>query len=85
MKTKYDELTLTHNLSGVILPTERYEEVYSNGAYAIPEVIVVYDDTIDVNVTRTEVHQAEGKHEAKTNDRAIYETVKKNARTWLWT
>ena len=32
MTTKYDELTLTHNLSGVILPTERYEEVYSNGA-----------------------------------------------------
>ena len=24
MKTKYDELTLTHNLSGVILPFERY-------------------------------------------------------------
>ena len=27
MKTKYDELTLTHNLSGVILPTERYEHI----------------------------------------------------------
>ena len=25
MKTKYDELTLTHNLSGVILPAESYE------------------------------------------------------------
>ena len=27
MKTKYDELTLTHNLSGVILPTERYKHI----------------------------------------------------------
>ena len=25
MKTKYDELTLTHNLSGVVLPSERYQ------------------------------------------------------------
>ena len=25
MKTTYDELTLQHNLSGVILPAERYE------------------------------------------------------------
>ena len=24
MKKKYDKLTLTHNLSGVILPTDRY-------------------------------------------------------------
>ena len=31
MKTKYDEITLTHNLSGVILPTKRYEHIYSNG------------------------------------------------------
>ena len=28
MKTKYDELTLTHNLPGVILPSERYEHIY---------------------------------------------------------
>ena len=27
MKIKYDEMTLTHNLSGVILPTERYEHI----------------------------------------------------------
>ena len=38
MKTKYDELTLTHNLSGVILPTKRYEHIYSNGAYLLPPV-----------------------------------------------
>ena len=31
MKTKYEKLTLTHNLSGVILPTKRYEHIYSNG------------------------------------------------------
>ena len=42
MTTKYDELTLTHNLSGFILPSERYEEVYSNGAYEIPAVIALY-------------------------------------------
>ena len=60
MTTKYDELTLTHNLSGFILPSKIYEEVYSNGPYTIPEVIVLYDDAIDVNVTRTEVRRAEG-------------------------
>ena len=27
MKTKYDELNLTHNLSGVILPTECYKHI----------------------------------------------------------
>ena len=53
MKTKYDELTLTHNLSGVILPTEHYEQVYSNGTYVIPSVIALYDDAIDINATRT--------------------------------
>ena len=36
MKTTYDELTLQHNLSGVILPVKRYEQIYKNGAYAIP-------------------------------------------------
>ena len=72
MKTKYDEITLTHNLLGVILPTERYEHIYKNGAYLIPPVIAIYDNTIDKDATRTEVHRAEGKHEAKQNDRAIY-------------
>ena len=77
MTTKYDELKLTHNLSGVILPSERYEEVYSNGAYKIPAVIALYDDAIDINTTRTEVHRAKGKQEAKRNDRSIYETADK--------
>ena len=44
MKTKYDKLTLTHNISGAILPTERYEQVYSNGAYKILSLITLYDD-----------------------------------------
>ena len=57
LKTKYDELTLTHNLSGVILPTECYKHIYSKGAYSIPSVIALYDDTIEKDVTRTEVHQ----------------------------
>ena len=39
MKTTYDELTLQHNLWGVILPAERYEQIYKNGAYATPPVI----------------------------------------------
>ena len=65
MKTKYDELTLTHNLSGVILPTKRYRHIYKKGAYLIPPVITLYNDTIDKDATRTEVHRAEGKNEAK--------------------
>ena len=39
MKTTYHELTLNHNLSGVILPAERYEQIYKNGAYLIPSAI----------------------------------------------
>ena len=58
MKTKYNELALTHNLSGVVLPYERYKQIYKKGAYLIPPIIVLYDDTIDKDATRTEVHQA---------------------------
>ena len=47
ISTKYDELTLTHNLSGVILPSERYQQIYKKGAYLIPPIIALYDDTID--------------------------------------
>ena len=83
MKTKYDELTLTHNLSGVILPTVRYEHIYSNGAYLIPPVIALYDDTIDKDATGTEVHRAEGKHEAKRNDRALYETADTSCKNFI--
>ena len=75
MKTKYDELILTHNLSEFILPTEHYEHIYSKGAYLIPPVITLYDDTIEKDATRSKVHQAKGKHESKRNDRALYETA----------
>ena len=53
MKTKYDELTLSHNLSGVILPSERYQQIYKKGAYLIPPIIALYDETIDKDATRT--------------------------------
>ena len=56
MKTKYDDLTLTRNLSGVILPTERYNHIYPNGDDLILPVIALYDDTIDKDATRTKVH-----------------------------
>ena len=75
MKTKYDELTLTHNLSGVILTAKRYEQIYKNGAYVIPPVIPLYDDTIDKDVTRLETNRAEGKHKARRNNRQLYKTA----------
>ena len=75
MRTKYDELNLTRNLSGVILPTERYDHIYKKGAYLIPPIIALYDDTIDKEATRTEVHRSEVKQEAKQNDRQLYETA----------
>ena len=75
MKTKFDELTLTHNLSGVILPAERYEQIYKNRAYVIPPVILLYDDTIDKDSTRLEINCAKGKHKARRNDRQLYETA----------
>ena len=56
MNTKYDKLTLTHNLLGVILPSECYEQIYKKGTYLIPPLIALYDDTIDKDSTRTEVH-----------------------------
>ena len=39
MNTEYGESNVTHNLSGVILPSERYEQIYKKGAYLIPPVI----------------------------------------------
>ena len=75
MKAKYDELTLTNNLSGVILPTDTYANIYSKGAYSIPLVITLYDDTINRDAKITEVHQAEGKHKSKRNENTIYKTA----------
>ena len=75
MKTNYDGITLTQNLLGVILPSERYGQIYKKGAYLIPPVIALYNDKIDKDATRTEVHRAEGKHEARRNERQLYEAA----------
>ena len=53
MKTKYDELTLTHHLLGIILPSERCQHIYNKGAYLITPIIALYDDMIDKYATRT--------------------------------
>ena len=47
---------------------------YNKGAYLIPPIIALYDETIDKDATRTEVHRAEGNHKARRNDRQLYET-----------
>ena len=83
MKTKYDELTLIHKLSGFILPTERYKHIYSKGGYLILQFITLYDATIDKDRTRTEVHQAEGKHEVKRNDRSLYKTANTSCKNFI--
>ena len=82
-KTKYEKLILTHNISGVIPPTKRYEHIYSKGAYLIPPVIALHDDTIDKDLTRTEVHRAEEKHEAKINDHRLYETANTSCKNFI--
>ena len=66
MKTTYDELTLQHNLSGAILPAERYEQIYKNWAYAIPPAIPLYDDNIDKDATRLEITRATAKTRSAT-------------------
>ena len=70
MKTTYDKLTLEHNLLGVILPAECYEQIYKNGAYAIPPVIPLYDENIDKDATRLEINRAEEKTRSATKQQA---------------
>ena len=53
MRTKYDELTLNHNLYGVIIPIDSYEHIYAKGTYSIPPVVASYDDTISIDATIT--------------------------------
>ena len=53
------------------------------GAYLILTVITLYYDTIDKGATRTEVHQAKGKHEAKRNDRALYGTEDTSCKNFI--
>ena len=83
MKTTYGELTLENNLSGVISPAKRYEQIYKNGAYVIPPVIPLYDGNIDKNATRLEINCAEGKNEAQQNDRQLYETTDNACRSFI--
>ena len=83
MKTTYDELTLQHNLAGVILTTESYEQIYKKGAYDIPPVIPLYDDNIDKDATRLEINRAERKHEAQRNDRQLYKTADDACRSFI--
>ena len=73
MKTKYDKLNLTQNILGVILPSERYQQIYKKGDYLIPPVIASYDETIEKYATRIEVHRAEGKRKAQRNYRQLYD------------
>ena len=83
MKKKYDELALTHNLSGFIIPMERYKHIYSKGAYSIPPVIALYDVTIDRDATRTEFYQDKRQHEAGINDPALYETTYTSCKNFI--
>ena len=83
MRKKYDELILTHNLSGVILPSERYQQIYKKGAYLIPPIIALYDETRDKDATRTEVHRAEGKNEARRNYCQLYETADSSCQRFI--
>ena len=83
MKTTYNELTLKHNISGVILPSKRYEQIYKNGAYVIPPVIPLYNENIDKDATRLEINRAKGKHEARRNDRQLYETADNACRSFI--
>ena len=83
MRMRYDELKLTHNLSGVILPSEHYQQIYKKGAYLITPVIALYDDTIDKGATRIELHQVEGKHKAQRNDRQLYKTANNYCQSFI--
>ena len=83
MKTTYDESTLEHNILRVILPAERYEQIYKNGAYVIPPFIPLYNDNIDKDVTSLEINRAKGKHKARRNDRQLYETADNACRSFI--
>ena len=83
MKIKYDELTLTHNISGFILPSERYEKIYKKGAYVIPPVIALYNYSIDKDSTRPEINCAKGKHGARRNGRQLYKTAENACQSFI--
>ena len=83
MKTKCDEFTLTHNILGVILLSERYQQIYKKGAYIIPPIIALYDDTIDKDATKTEVHRVEGNHKAQRNERQLYKKANNACQSFI--
>ena len=58
MSTKYDELKNKHNISGVILPHIRYENIYGVVPFLIPLLVSLYDTSIATDSTRIEVHRA---------------------------
>ena len=68
---------------GVILSSECYEQIYKKGAYLIPPVIALYDETIKKDATRLEINRAEGKNEARRNDRQLYETANNACRSFI--
>ena len=72
MQAKYDELALTDNLSGVILPTDRNKHIYGKVLYDIPPVVALYDDSIETDKYIKEVHQADGNHKVRRNNHALY-------------
>ena len=72
IQTKYNDITLRHNLPGVIFIMDKYEHIYRKGAYSISPVVALYDESINKDATRTEVHQAEVKHEAYLKNCALY-------------
>ena len=76
MQTNYDKLTLTHSLSRVILHMDRYKYIYGKVPYAIRPVFALYYNSIEKDMTRTEVNQAEGENKAKWNDRSLYVAAK---------
>ena len=68
---------------GVILPSERYQHIYKKGAYLIPPIIALYDETIDKDATRTELHRAEGNNEAQRNDCQLYKTADNSCQRFI--
>ena len=60
-----------------------YEHIYKKGAYVIPPAVALYDETTDKDATRLEINRAEGKHEARRNDRQLYEKVDNACRSFI--
>ena len=67
----------------VIISTDRYKQIYRKGAYSIHTVVVLYGDSTNKDKTRLEVHQAEGNHEAKRNDRSLYDKANSECKNFI--